>query len=242
MKNLNCFLLFLGRGRSGSSLCGGLISTHPNVILAHEKEFKNFEFDDEKELYQMLFDATNQKQFIWKPLRELSTWRDMKKYNDIRVIGTKKQGTLIENLKSKLSIPVKFINIYRNPFDNISTIYNKSQWTKHVKRGTNMKSIDKAISYYFTGIKMTQEVINREITLNIKHENVVTNTGYVIEEICSFLNIPIIEDHVKFCEMLVWDIPRTTRDSICWSEENISRVVELKNNYDFLKEYEWESL
>lgn len=179
--HLKCFVLFLGRGRSGSSLCGGLISCHPNAVIAHEKEFKNFQFDDENELYNFLLESQSNKRFIWNPLIDIE-WLDMKEYDNIRAIGTKKQGTLIKNmsdfsklehLKTKISVPIKFINIYRNPFDNIATIYNKSQVSKNINAGRNMKSLDKAITYYFNGIKMTQEVIDREPTLNVCHENLV---------------------------------------------------------------------
>ncbi len=90
---LQYFLLFLGKGRSGSSLCGGLIACHPNAIIAHEKEIKNYKFDNEDDLYNLLIEAYNSKLSTWKPLRSKSEWREVKRYDDIRVIGTKKQGT-----------------------------------------------------------------------------------------------------------------------------------------------------
>ena len=247
--NLKCFLLFLNRGRSGSSLCGGLISCHPNAIIAHEKEFKNFDFTDEIDLYNLLIEAQTNKKFVWQPLRGITTWRDMKQYENIRVIGTKKQGTLIksisdfeklETLKNKISIPVKFINIYRNPFDNITTIYNKSQRPKHIKTGTTMKDINRAITYYFNGIRMTQEVINREDVLNVQHENLVDNTRKVLVDICEFLDLPLDDEYLDFCKTLIWKQARQTRNSIDWSVDNIMRVEKLKNKYDFLKGYSYE--
>lgn len=245
-KHLKYFLLFLGRGRSGSSLCGGLISCHPNVILPHQKEIKDFIFENESCLYNLLLEAQKQKQFIWEPLRNRSEWKNVKKYGDIQVIGTKKQGTLIKSiydfsklreLKKKISVPIKFINTYRNPFDNIATIYNKSQKTKYIKQGINMKNLNRAINYYFKGIQMTQEVINCESTLNVQHENLVNNTREVLTEICQFLNLPLINDYLIFCESIVWKYPRQTRHLVDWSKQDILKVNKLKNNYDFLKEY-----
>lgn len=247
--NLNCLLLFLGRGRSGSSLCGGLLACHPNIILAHQKEFKHFVFEDETELYRLFDEAHRSKKFIWKPLRNLSGWSIMKDYDDIRVIGTKKQGTFItkiddfkklDELKKKISIPIKFINIYRNPFDNITTIYRKSQQKRHIKQGRNMKSLDKAITYYFHGIQMTQEVINREPTLNIQHEKVVTDVEGTLTKICDFLDLPLTLAYLNFCNTLIWEKPRISRHSLKWEEKHISRVNELKNKYDFLRDYELE--
>lgn len=242
------FLLFLGRGRSGSSLCGGLLASHPNIIFPNQKEFKDFEFTDENELYQMLFNAAHIKQWIWEPLRNLSEWKHIKRYDDIRIIGSKKQGTLIkkindfkklDELKNKISVPVKFIHVYRNPFDNITTIFNESQRTKHVKLGINMKSLDKAITYYFYGMQVTQSVIDRgEDVLNVQHEELITNTEKVLSMICNFLGVPMIKEHLDFFKPMIWKTPRQSRNKIIWTFDQITRVNNLKNQYDFLEEYE----
>jgi len=244
----SCFLLFLGRGRSGSSLCGGLLASHPNIILPNQKEFKNFEFTDENELYQMLLDSSYRKKWIWEPLRKFSIWKDMKEYDDIRVIGSKKQGTLItkandfsklDELKNKITIPIKFIHVYRNPFDNIATIFTKSQWTKHIKRGTNMKSLGKAITYHFHGMEVTQSVINRgESVLNVKHEDLINNTEKIFKTICNFLDVPVVQKHFNFFKSIIWEKPRQTRNNVIWTSDQIIRVNNLKNKYEFLKEYE----
>jgi hypothetical protein len=247
---LQCFLLFLGRGRSGSSLCGGLINCHPNVFIAHEREFINFDYKNEIQLYNYLIESQEIKRHVWKPLRERDDWKWIKSFKNIRVIGTKKQGTLIRSvadfsklnkLKNKLSVKVKFINIYRNPFDNITTMYNKSQKPKNIKANRNMKSLNRAISYYFSGAKLTNEVIKREPVLNVQHELLVTEPRRTISKICNFLNIPILEDYLNYCETFIWPEPRKTRDSVVWTDEQKRRVMKLSVEYDFLKQYTWEN-
>jgi hypothetical protein len=249
IKNLQCFLLFLGRGRSGSSLCGGLISCHPNVIIAHETEFINFNYNNELDLYNYLIDSQEIKRHVWEPLRKRDDWEWIRNYENIRVVGTKKQGRLIRSmsdfsklneLKKKLSVTVKFINIYRNPFDNIATIYNKSQIPKNIRADGNMKSLDRAISYYFSGSKLTNEVIKREPVLNVQHELLVRQPRKILSEICGFLGIPILEDYLDYCEKFIWSTPRKTRDSVSWSNAQKERVIKLSNKYDFLKHYTWE--
>jgi len=248
ISNLNCFLLFLGRGRSGSSLCGALINSHPNAVVAHQKEFIDFHYENELELYNYFLETIDDRRYIWPPHRK-SDWEWIKQYKVLKVIGTKRQGTLVRNprdmgrfykLKKTLSIPIKFINIYRNPFDNIATMYNQSQRPKPVKLGKNMKNIDRAISYYFGGIKMTDALAGEDV-LNVKHENLVQNVREVVTEIFDFLELPLIEDHLVYCESIVWSNPRKTRDSVNWTEKEKNRVIKLKNQYDFLKDYTWEN-
>ena len=249
--DLQYFLLFLGRGRSGSSLCGGLLSCHPDMAILHEKEFIEFEYKNETELYNYLLDFMKYKRHIWKPLRNRDDWNWIDNYRILKVLGTKKQGTLVKNvrnfknlekLKRTLTVPIKFINIYRNPFDNIATVYRKSQVRKHKLVGRNMKSINRAITYYFTGVKVTQEMIDRgEDVLNIKHEDLVKDTKRTLAKICLSLNVFPYEEYLDYCKELVWDNPRKTRDRIDWSESDKKRVIKLKNQYDFLREYTWKN-
>jgi hypothetical protein len=249
VKSLRSFVLFLGRGRSGSSLCGGLLNCHPNAVVVHEKEFLNFKYKNEKELYNYLIQSQNKKRHLWKPLRGRDDWEWITNHDNLKVIGTKKQGTFIKHmthfnrldaLKEKLSIPVKFINIYRNPFDNIATIYNKSQKRKNILSDKNMKSLDRAITYYFNGAKMTQAVIDRELFINVQHESLVNNPKEILSEICDFLGLPILEDYLDYCENFIWKSPRKTRESVKWSGNQIDRVTRLKNKYSFLAKYTWE--
>ena len=75
----------------------------------------------------------------------------------------------------------------------------------------------------------------------MKHENLVQNVREVVTEIFDFLELPLIEDHLVYCESIVWSNPRKTRDSVNWTEKEKNRVIKLKNQYDFLKDYTWEN-
>lgn len=250
-KNMNkptCFVLFLGKGRCGSSLCAALINCHPNSVILNQKEFINYNYTSKKELFDYLLKSVNDPQYIW-PQYKSNDYYWIRNYENLKVLGTKRQGTLIktnkdfdklDKLKKIISIPIKFIHVYRNPYDNIATIFNESQRPKHIKLGQNMKSLDKAIKYYFNGIKIANSVMEREDSLNIKHEELVKNPNEILKMILKFLDLSIIESHIEFCKSLIWDKPRKTRTSVDWSIDQITRVKEMKNNFKFLQKYKWE--
>lgn len=241
------FLLFLGKGRCGSSLCAGLINCHPNAVVLNQKEFIDFEFQTQKQLFDFILESVDDNQYIWPQYKKDDHYW-IRHYEKLKIIGTKRQGTLVKSfsdfqrldeLKSKLKIPIKFIHVHRNPYDNIATIFNETQKPKLVRLGQNMKSINRAINYYFSGIEMAHAVMKREDSLNVKHEDLVRDTRKTLTNILTFLELPIIESHMEFCESLVWDNPRKTRESVDWTKKQKQKVERSKNSYNFLKPYKW---
>ena len=61
----------------------------------------------------------------------------------------------------------------------------------------------------------------------------------MLTNILTFLELPIIESHMEFCESLVWDNPRKTRESVDWTKKQKQKVERSKNSYNFLKPYKW---
>lgn len=145
IKGIEKFVLFLGNGRSGSSILGTLMDAHPHVIIANQmlKKGLNFEKSPSKtslfnELYsKSAHDAHGVRQFTKKgyTLGVNGLWQG--KYDDyIEIIGDKCGGPIItsyfENrekfirnyklLEQTLLIPIRFIKPIRNPFDMIATV------------------------------------------------------------------------------------------------------------------------
>ncbi|PSO86707.1 MAG: sulfotransferase family protein [Cyanobacteria bacterium QS_5_48_63] len=140
-QNVDKYCMFIGYPRSGHSLVGSLLDAHPNIIIAHELNALNF--------VDMGFNQQQIYYLILKNSRKLATqgrksssysyevhhqWQG--KFRDLKVIGDKKGGDstsklrykpeLLNVLQNKIDVPAKFIHVIRNPYDNISTMYTRS--------------------------------------------------------------------------------------------------------------------
>ena len=148
---IKSYLYFIGHGRSGHSIVGSILDSHPHIVVSHEFNVFSKLTDGNK--------SCNSKGCLFNALWENSCmsitngWRsdemaDEKGYtlaienlyqgayqSYIDVIGDKKGGTTavmymkdhdkfesaFDKLNSIVSLPIKVIHVIRNPYDNIAT-------------------------------------------------------------------------------------------------------------------------
>lgn len=141
------FVIFIGYPRSGHSIIGSFMDSHPNMIIAHEYQ-----------LFHNLLQGRMSKNEIFNALYRnsyeelLSGWRGKTNvknkgyslalkglwqatFDDLRVIGNKHGGTTVQlyrkhpevllravaYLKAAVNISIHAIHVVRNPFDMIAT-------------------------------------------------------------------------------------------------------------------------
>ena len=148
INRIKTFVFFLGHGRSGHSIVGSLMDSHPNMVIASEFDvFTKLSDGSLAPIKSKIFNALwiSTKKDIAKGLEAKST--DRKGYNlfvdglyegsyedHIDVIGDKKGGITTKLLVTKpdewshvydilnsLNITIKVIFVIRNPYDNIGT-------------------------------------------------------------------------------------------------------------------------
>ena len=146
--HVKTFVFFLGHGRSGHSIVGSLMDSHPNMVIASEVDvFTRLSDGSLPPIKSKIFNAlwANAKEDIMYGLRAKST--DGKGYNlfvdglyegryvdHIDVIGDKKGGITTKLLATEpdkwshvydvlrsLNVTIKVIFVIRNPYDNIGT-------------------------------------------------------------------------------------------------------------------------
>jgi len=246
ISNLKYFVLFIGHGRSGHSLFGALLNAHPNAVIANELDILRM-FDmksvKERQIYKAVLKKGPQ---VWKHIKKRKKdWPWLSGYEDLQVLGTKKGGGTesylrdnygdLHRLKKTLSVPIKFIHVKRNMYDNISTVLKKGG----PKFG--FSDLDTAIDRYFAGIPVIKKVRSSEDFLEIKHEDFIADPKRLITEACEFLDLSIRKDYLDFCTSVVWKEPRVTRHTVNWEDRYIDRVERLKHDVEFLKEYTFDN-
>jgi len=152
IENVKTFVFFIGHGRSGSSIIGSMLDSHPHMIISYQSHIlqevlNKPEASDKSFIFNKIWKTSC---YMTMMTRGRATYKDNKKnytlffdglyqgkYNNhVDVIGDKEAGkisgmfmhdpekfkSMLSKLREAVDIPIKVIHPIRNPFDNIATI------------------------------------------------------------------------------------------------------------------------
>ena len=218
-KNIK-YLLFLGSGRTGSTLVGQLLNNHPEMLITNETRILQKSYKENKKIsnyieslaytaYETMKKGTIQYDKIDKKdnqKRWQRDWTDSSKLSilekkEIKYIGDKKQGgntsLLIENKE-------KIINLIDIDFLPVTVVRDPAQVFKsYLILNNNIKSPSDGdfIEHMIAGIDYVKE--NKGIIIN--YNLLIEDVDYWCEDLCKKLNIEndliwltIVKDIVKF--------------------------------------------
>jgi len=234
------YLAFIGWGRSGNSLTAALLDFHPNIYIKNEFTPIQKRFTDQDQILKWILFKIDQKT---KGRNQSWGGFDHGKFKGMTsgiplVIGGKKGGGTSNSLMKQpdefyrvfddvIKLPVKWIHVQRNPYDNITT------FTKH-----NWKP-DGAIDIYFKQAESVQKVFdeNRDC-ITVRLEDIVKNTKKEVQRMCDHLEIETTPAYLKHCRKVVWNKPRKTRNSVSWwNEKRINKVKDQMKRFEFMEGY-----
>jgi len=169
---IKSYLYFIGHARSGHSIVGSILDSHPHIVVSHEFDVfgklnqDSTSYNSKTRLFNALW--KNSCTSITDGLR--TDEADKKGYtlaidnlyqgayqSYIDVIGDKRGGltsamymkdpdmfeSTFRELKSIVNLPMKVIHVIRNPYDNIATsVMFEYKKLKHVKKITTLKESD----------------------------------------------------------------------------------------------------
>ena len=249
-KSVEKYCMFIGYPRSGHSLVGSLLDAHPNIIIGHElhslKLFK--QGVNPQKIYYLLLQNSKRKARHGRQETGYSyalpnQWQG--NFETLKIIGDKKgSGTsrivgdspeILTTLFNKLDVPVKFIHVTRNPYDNISTIVSMAY--------LNKPDLTYGINTYFTkceAVAYLKKQISKSDILDIRHESLIDNPKTVLSQLCNFLEVEINNNYLNDCASIVFKSPKKSRLKYEWSDELIKRVKNQIDKYEFLQGYSYE--
>lgn len=202
--NVEKFVFFIGYPRSGHSIIGSFMDSHPNMIIAHEYPlFKNLarqrvsKYEIFNELYKSSFDQLvsgwrGKKNVVSKGYSLAIDGLWQASFDRLKVIGDKHGGStvqwyrqypemfhsVLDYLKLIINIPIYIIHVVRNPFDMIAT----------------------QTLYVNTGIAGTRTNASEENKFN--NTDLLTNTALdmlgraeAVTELIETLKLPVLEIH-----------------------------------------------
>lgn len=240
------YCMFIGYPRSGHSIFGSMLDAHPDTIIAHELNALRFVTAGctRLELFDLLL--RNSREFTevgrrWGDYDYKVEGQWQGRYRRLHIIGDKKGGTstymigadpgLLDRLLQLVAMPVRFVHIVRNPWDNIATIARKD--THDMKQ---------AIRFYFGLCRTNAEIIARlgaEQVLTLRHESLFTDTAGALVSLARFLDLEPDEGWMSACAAIVAEKPSGSRESVQWGPAALAAVEKHQQQFEFLQGYDF---
>lgn len=241
-------LLFIGHTKSGGSLIGSLLDAHPDVVLADETDVLRLAEAGlgRHQIFDVLVRGARREAMKGRvtarriepySLAVPGLWQG--RHRTIEVIGDSRAGRTtrrladapdtLTHLRTVMDgIPIRFVQVIRNPVDPISAMMLRSG-----------RSADSAIADYFGQCDRLTALRSRpdlDIT-PIHYEDLVADPEGVMRSLCVILGIEPVTDHLAACSRLV-DTSRASESSrISWSTDDLARIRSLADRHDFLARY-----
>lgn len=241
------YCMFVGYTRSGHSLVGSLLDAHPNIIIGHElNALKLFQqgVNCQRIFYFLLQNSRRKaragRQETGYSYEVPNQWQG--KFQSLKVIGDKRGSAtnyiirtnpeVLNILPDRLDVPIKFIHVVRNPYDNITTMIARKK-----------ADLEYGINSYFTKCKTVAYLktqIREQDILDIRHESLIDDPKATLKQLCNFLEVETNQQYLDDCASIVFKSPNKTRFKYQWNDQSIELVKNQIEQYDFLQGYSYD--
>jgi sulfotransferase family protein len=249
-EGIHTYCMFVGYPRSGHSLVGSLLDAHPHAIIAHELHalrYIRYRFSREQ-LFWLLLE--NSREFtrqgrMWTGYSYLVPGQWQGHFSDLRVIGDKRGGTsvrelrrrpwLLEELRARVALPLKFIHVVRNPYDNIATMHSKN---------SKGRPLEIAFEHYLgmtRGIVELKRHLSKNEVFDLRHEDLVADPHSCLKALCRFLGLEPEVGYLRACADIVFRAPHRTRQGVNWTRDLLARAAREFSELPFLSGYSFDT-
>jgi len=242
------YCMFLGYPRSGHTLVSSLLDAHPDMVMANELHvlrYIRYGFSKGQIFYLIVENssdfAKSGSTFTGYSYAVPSQWQG--RFRTLRVIGDKRADRsvttlqtypyLLSKLRKTIRIPMKFIHVIRNPYDNISSIFLRGE----------KRSFPETIDHYFflvESVNSYRKQIPEQDFIDISNEEIIEKPVESLRTLCHFLNVDAQEDYLRDCAAIVFPTPSKIRYKAPWTPELIQEVADRIKSFSFLANYTFE--
>jgi hypothetical protein len=232
-------------------MIGGLLDAHPNMIISDEVDVLQYvaEGFSREQIFHLLLHTSKRELMKGRvtarrldPYSFLVPDQWQGRYSQLLAIGDSTAGKstqrlakhpyLIEKLEMVMDgIPVKIIQVIRNPFDPISIMMIRGK-----------RSFENALKHYFEDCETIGKLrrdLNHEDLYSVRYEDFVERPASNLTSLCNFLGVEITKDYLESCKRIMNDTPDQSRHMIDWKTQWIDQVQEHIDRYDFLQGYSY---
>ena len=247
--NPKYFLLIVGCSRSGTTIANTVLNYHQQIHIAWETKYSlNFWRDlPHKNKYWQDLSKIADRQIKSKDAQGGYVYSTEKaklaKNKDILVIGEKiwnpsllllsGQYDSISNLEKVLEVPIKIVNCIRHPQDVVATMCLRNNITDEAGICDRLNWLEQ----HLLATASLKQKVKPENLYDCYHEGLILNPQQTIAELISFLDLDLAKIDLDAVANILFDRPKLTRDEITWSQENLQRISDMYQRYDWLERY-----
>lgn len=156
-------------------------------------------------------------------------------YTKLRVIGNKsgqespivwdRNPAIFEELEAMAGVPVRFLHVFRNPWDNIASM-SRTHGTRAINRYFRRATI----------IARFKEE-GRWPMLDVCLEDLIADPESEIRRLMGFYDLPVDDAFVSACRSLIDDQPNPSRKTREWPRADIKNIRRRKQAVPWLSRY-----
>lgn len=241
------FLSFIGYPRSGHTLIASILNANPNVICSNQMNLYNtiLPMTSKKDLFARITEYSKRRE-TWKattiipeiPKEEITVIGDKAGHRTTEILEEHPEKLKI--MKQVTMLPIKWIHVVRNPYDNLATWARLNYESRKDKSSTSIKNeLDICIRKYANLNHTIFNLRKTEDVLTVNHEFVITRMHNTLKQISDFLEISFDPEWRDNIRNVVWKNPRITRSSIDWTQQQRKAVTRIINKYSWFAGYEY---
>lgn len=278
VESIESFLIFIGWPRSCHSIIGSMLDAHPNVIVAHEFSVfhqlsMNTQLTERNILYNELYrnSYTNAKKG-WRNSTQTQkgysldidgSWQGH--FKKLKVIGDKCGGdstrmylenrdqfkSLYNNLKANVNVPVRILQVVRNPFDMIATLtLYRGSGIPEVKVNASVSNKYKNVSVLKGATESVLDIANallkmvpdvRLSPLQVHCEDLIAHPARTISHICQFLKLECSQEFLQMCADKTFKNTSQSRHLVEWNMDTLPSLIKRIRIFPFFHRYSFES-
>jgi hypothetical protein len=247
LSRVEALAFFIGYPRSGHTALASLINGHPEATLAHELDlFRWMQLGVGKD--HLLALIVERDRWFARRGRRWETYDysvPLATYggHPVKIVGDKMAGvsterlrkdpTLLDRARETFQIPLRAINVVRNPYDNIATISRKQSWSLTA-------SID-LFANLSQGIETISTMLDDNELLTLRSEQLIESPGPELSRVWAFLGLSTDSAYVERAPEFVMSKPSTSRQRVRWEPAHIEAVESLIDRYPHLNGYSFDA-
>lgn len=246
-RSVETLCLFVGYPRSGHSLVGALLDAHPEALIAHEQHVLRYvKYGYRRDqIFALLADNS---------AREAASGREVTGYRyavpgqwqgratTLRVIGDKRGGGtirklqaspgLLDRLQRRMNLPIRWIHVIRNPWDNVATIHRRSPG----------RTLEQAVERYFgmvEGVAWLRAQLPAGEVCDVHHRDLIADPRAELERLRGFLGLAPDPAWLEAAAAIVWRAPHRTAHEVPWPDAVRESIAKQAAKVPFLADYEF---
>lgn len=248
------FCTFIGYPRSGHTLVGSLLNSHPEIVISHELDALRYvrRGVHRTTLFGLILarDAwfTGQgSEWTGFDYSVEAQWQG--RARRYRVIGDKRGGhtslalvdrpELTDELRETVLMPVAVVHVTRNPFDNIARMAKRS--TEELDAAGKLQSAARTYLGMARAAHAQRQGWEPRWWIDVRHEDFCADPKHWLTELCRFLQVEPEHEWLEAVVPKVHESPSRSRDVVQWTPELIDEIEAAIDELPTLSSYSFDS-